>query len=248
MPGPGNSRIPTLSTFAEIGRFCNPVTTTTTAVICNALLRSVIQELLENARTKAFDAGRKDGYDEGRYLANEDEEKVRSTTLEEGRREGYEKGLREGEEKGRTAEREEGQTKRVNGSMQTEPEIKVTTDTSTQTTPATPVDAVMQTAPNNEPPRLLNDAGTSTETSSTCETDVQANETPTSPSLPQLAATSLLTTPTQPPSAPSTTPSSSSTATTTAPLASEHSPAARIRRQSLLAQPTTSQTSPQHHP
>ena len=131
--------------------------------------------------------------------------------------------------------------------MQTEPEIKVTTDTSTQTTPATTVDAVMQTAPNDEPPRLLNDAGTSTETSSTCETGVQANETPTSPSLPQLAATSLLTTPTQPPSAPSTTPSSSSTATTTAPLASEHSPAARIRRQSLLAQPTTSQTSPQHH-
>jgi hypothetical protein len=85
MPGPGNSRIPTLSTFAEIGRFCNPVTTTSTAVICNTSLRSVIQELLENARTKAFNTGRKEGYDEGRYLANEDEEKGRDTALEEGK-------------------------------------------------------------------------------------------------------------------------------------------------------------------
>jgi hypothetical protein len=77
MHEPGNSRIPTLSTFAEIGRFCNPITTTSTAVICNATLQSVIQELLENARTKAFNTGRKEGYDEARHLANEDEAKGR---------------------------------------------------------------------------------------------------------------------------------------------------------------------------
>jgi hypothetical protein len=98
MPEPGNSRIPTLSTFAEIGRFCNPITTTSIAVICNATPWSVIQELLENARTKAFNTGRKKGYDEARHLAKEDEEKARNAAFEQGRK--------EGEEHGRMAERE----------------------------------------------------------------------------------------------------------------------------------------------
>jgi hypothetical protein len=121
MPGPENSRPPTLSTFAEIGRFCNPTTATSTAIICNSSLRSIILELLENAKTKAFDTGRKEGYDEGRYLANKDEEKGRDAALEEGKelgrkeefenmkhaeeraykngwREGHETGLHEGKE------------------------------------------------------------------------------------------------------------------------------------------------------
>jgi hypothetical protein len=116
------------------------------------------------------------------------------------REKGYEKGLKDGEERGRVAEREKWETKRESEDAQPEPTTRETTDSSTQTTPTTTVDAVMQTAPNDEPPCLLNDAGTSTETSSTCETGVQANETPTSPSLPQPAATSLPMTPTQPPS------------------------------------------------
>jgi hypothetical protein len=117
MPGPGNSRIPTLSTRAEIGRFCNPTTATSTAIICNTLLCSVILELLENTKVKAFDEGRNkgyyEGYEEGRYLASEgeqndifetlrkeDEEKARNTAFKQGKKEGR----KEGEEHGRVAE------------------------------------------------------------------------------------------------------------------------------------------------
>jgi flagellar biosynthesis/type III secretory pathway protein FliH len=108
--------------------------TTSTAVVCNTLLWSIILELLENAKTKAFDEGRKggysEGYDEGRYLANEDErrdeEKARNTAFEEGkmlgRKEGlenkkdaeeraYEKGWREGHEAGLEEGREEREVK-----------------------------------------------------------------------------------------------------------------------------------------
>ena len=109
------STMPTLSTMDEIGRFCNPMTAKSTAIVCNSLLWTVLLELLENAKARAFDDGKKEGYyegyEEGSYLASEnkendvfevlrkeDEEKVGSTTLEEGREEGYEKGLREGEE------------------------------------------------------------------------------------------------------------------------------------------------------
>jgi flagellar biosynthesis/type III secretory pathway protein FliH len=98
MPGPGSSQTPTLSTFAEIGCFCNPVTAMSTAVICNTLLWSIIQELLENAKTKAFKQGRKegysDGYNEGRYLVTEDEEKGHDAALEEGKKLGREEGLK----------------------------------------------------------------------------------------------------------------------------------------------------------
>jgi len=59
MPGHESFQIPSLSTFAEIGRFCNPKATTSTAIVCNTLLWNVILELLENAKTKAFDEGRK---------------------------------------------------------------------------------------------------------------------------------------------------------------------------------------------
>jgi hypothetical protein len=107
-----------------------------------------------------------------------------------GDKEGYERGLKEGEEKGRTAEREKWEMKRekdeVDEAMQTELETSVNVDASTQTTSTCAVDAAMQTVPNDETPRLLNDAGTSTELPSTCETGIQANETPTSLSTPDL--------------------------------------------------------------
>jgi len=51
--------MPSLSTFAEIGHFCNPKATMSTAVMCNTILWSIILELLENAKTKALDEGRK---------------------------------------------------------------------------------------------------------------------------------------------------------------------------------------------
>jgi hypothetical protein len=124
-----------------------------------------------------------------------------SRSLEKGKiallKEGYEKGLKEGEEKGKTAEREVWETKHSQGKcieprtwiwvdedVQTEPTTRETTDSSTQTTLTSTINAVMQTVPNDEPPRLLNDAGMSTELPSTCETGIQANETPTSLSTP----------------------------------------------------------------
>jgi hypothetical protein len=187
MPEPGNSRIPTLSTFAEIGRFCNPITTTSKAVICNATLWSVIQELLENARTKAFNAGGKEGYDKGR-------EELKNTkcaeelAYENGWREGHETGLDEGKEerevtgkltyeKGKTAEREAWEMKhgqgrcvepwtriQVNKGVQTGSTVSIPMDSCTQTTPTCTVDAVTQTALQDEPLRLLRDAGMSTGT------------------------------------------------------------------------------------
>ena len=75
MPGPGSSRIPTLSTMAKIscfcnpiGCFCNPSTTTSSATICNDLLRQVILTLAENAKAKAYEEGFNEGYDEGQFL------------------------------------------------------------------------------------------------------------------------------------------------------------------------------------
>jgi hypothetical protein len=54
----------------------------------------------------------------------------------------------------------------------------VTAQTASQTTSTTTVNAVMQMASDNEPPRPLSDAGTSTEPPCTCETTVQANNSP----------------------------------------------------------------------
>src|ERR1700733_7350908 len=68
MPGPGSSRIPTLSTMAKISCFCNPSTTTSSATICNDLLRQVILTLAENAKAKAYEEGFNEGYDEGQFL------------------------------------------------------------------------------------------------------------------------------------------------------------------------------------
>jgi len=101
MPEPKNFQIPSLSTFAKIGCFCNPKATTSTAVVCNIILWSIILELLENTKTKAFDEGRKggysEGYDEERYLANKDEcrdeEKVQNAAFEEGKKLGRKEGL-----------------------------------------------------------------------------------------------------------------------------------------------------------
>ena len=76
MPGPGNSRIPTLSTMPEIGRFCNPTTATSTAVICNDLLQSVIMKLLEDAKAKALEDGKKQARKE--ELENKKEEEKRA--------------------------------------------------------------------------------------------------------------------------------------------------------------------------
>jgi len=57
----------------------------------------------------------------------------------------------------------------VDKGMQMESETTVNADTSTQTTSTCTVDATMQSVPNDETPRLLNDVGTSTELPSTCE-------------------------------------------------------------------------------
>jgi len=94
MPGPKNFQIPSLSTFAKISCFCNPKATTSIAIMCNTLLWSVILELLENVKTKAFDEGRKEGYEKGynkgRYMANKnecrDEEEACNTAFEEGKK------------------------------------------------------------------------------------------------------------------------------------------------------------------
>jgi hypothetical protein len=178
MPEPGNSQIPTLSTFAEIGRFCNPITTTSKAVICNTTLRSVIQELLENARTKAFNAGRKEGYDKGREEL-ENTKCAEELAYENGWREGHETGLDEGKEerevtgkltyeKGKTAEQEawemkhgqgrcvEPQTRiQVDKGVQTGSTASIPMDSCTQTTPTCTINAVTQTALQDEPLRLL---------------------------------------------------------------------------------------------
>jgi hypothetical protein len=247
MPGPGNSRIPTLSTFAEIGRFCNPVTTTSTAVICNASLRSVIQELLENARTKAFNTGRKEGYNEGRYLANEDEEKGRDAALEEGKKLGrkeelentknaeeraYKNGWREGHETGLDEGKEE---REVTGKLAYEKGRKAECEAwETRHGPdkceerqtrlqKVNVDAGVQTE------STTRETDTSTQTTSTSTVDAimqtipldDATPNPQSPPAAMLPPK----TPAQPPS---TTPALSTTTTTTASPASIRPPAPRV--------------------
>jgi hypothetical protein len=107
----------------------------------------------------------------------------------------------------------------VDEGMQMESDPSINTDTSTQTMSTCTVDGTMQTVPNDEMPRLLNDTGTSTKLPSTYETSIQANETPTSPSTPAISAMSSLTMPAQPPSMMLT------TATTTTSPASEPPPA-----------------------
>ena len=94
MPGPGSSKIPTLSTFAEIGRFCNPTTAASTAMVCNNLLRSIILELLENAKVKALEEGKK----LGRKEEIENKKNTEKRAYENGWREGHESGLEEGRE------------------------------------------------------------------------------------------------------------------------------------------------------
>ena len=55
----------TLNTMDKIGRFCNPGTTTSSAIICNVLLQEVILKLVENAKAKAYEEGRNEGFNEG---------------------------------------------------------------------------------------------------------------------------------------------------------------------------------------
>ena len=92
---------------------------------------------------------------------------VISRSLERGEtallEEGYEKGMKEGVEQGRMAEHKAWEMKnakiKIDEGMQMEPTTRITTDLSTQMTTSTAVDAVIQTAPNDERPRLLNDTG-----------------------------------------------------------------------------------------
>ena len=55
--------LPMLLTMPEIGRFCNPATEKSSAIIHNDILRTVILELIENAKVRAFDEGKKEGYE-----------------------------------------------------------------------------------------------------------------------------------------------------------------------------------------
>jgi hypothetical protein len=87
---------------------------------------------------------------------------------------GYEEGFEEGQEVRITeAEmlRESQMMSHVNTSTQTM--ANCTMDSTTQITPTTTVNAIMQTAPNDKMPCLLNDVGMSTEPPSTCETSIQ---------------------------------------------------------------------------
>jgi hypothetical protein len=152
--------------------------------------------------------GREEGFGQAQDFYGPMLEETNETQLEVvkslGDKEGYERGLKDGEEKGRTAKQEKWEMKRerdeVDEGMQTESETSINGDTSTQTMSTCTVDATMQTVPNDKMPHLLNDAGMSTELPSTCETGIQANETPTSLSTPAISTMSSLMTPAQPPS------------------------------------------------
>ena len=103
VPNTTTAALPTLLTIPEIGRFCNPATTKSTAIVHNDILRTVILELIENAKVRAFDEGKKEGYEEGyeegKYLAGEDEQNNVFETLR-----------REDEEQARNVIFEEGKT------------------------------------------------------------------------------------------------------------------------------------------
>jgi hypothetical protein len=92
VPSTTTATLPTLLTMPEIGRFCNPATAKSSAVVHNDILRTVILELIENAKARAFDEGKtegyQEGYEEGRFLASEDEQNDVFETL---RREDEEK-------------------------------------------------------------------------------------------------------------------------------------------------------------
>jgi hypothetical protein len=106
----------------------------------------------------------------------------------------------------------------------------------------TTVEAITQMAHDDETPHLLNDAGTSTEPLSTCETGIQANETPTSTSSPPIPATSPSTTAAQPPS---TTPTMSTTTTTAPSPAPKQPPGPWKQCYTLPTRPTAPLPSPQ---
>jgi hypothetical protein len=178
------------------------------------------------------------------------EEEVRDL-LTSARLEGYEEGFEEGRDIGRTETEmlKEAETAScVDSSTQT---TTCPVDAGTQTTPTTTADAVMQTAPNDKLPCLLNDAGTSTEPPSTREMAAQANDEPQpvpQPPVPHLepppsSTTSPLTTPAQPPSPLSTL---STTATTAPSPAPKQPPAPRERRHSLPVRLTVLLPTPQH--
>jgi hypothetical protein len=230
---------------------------------------ATLVQYIQEHQNDVYEEIRKLGIEEGRNLAqndayNEGYATGYSDTIQdkytfeqfrlEGRKDSYEKGLKEGEERGRAAEREKGETKRerveIDEGVQTEPTTCEMTDSGTQTTSiTTTADAVMQTASNDEPPRLLNDVGTSIERSNTCETAIQTEDNPpaptasvTSPPFPANAATSPLTTPAQPPSTSTTL---LTTATNTAVPASKQPPPSREWWHSLPDQSTAHQPSPQ---
>ena len=135
---------------------------------------------------------------------------------------------------------------RVDEEVQMESVTCTTTDLSTQTAPTSTADTVTQM----EPTMSRHDAGMSTEPPSICETGIQANETPTSPSSPPSLATSPIATA---PLAPSTTPTSSTTTTTTPSPAPEQPPAPQRRWHTLpsrlsppLQHPKPPLLSPEH--
>ena len=133
-----------------------------------------LQNLNNNNFARGFEAGYREAY---RQWGVEIEER-----LDEAFKEGNAHGHRE-EKEGWVSNHGEGLC--ASPEVLT-PRIRDTTDTATQATPVTAqtasqttstvtVNAVMQTASDDEPPRPLSDVGTSTEPPCTCETAVQAN-------------------------------------------------------------------------
>ena len=67
VPNSSTSMNLTLSTMDKISCFCDPGTTTSSAIICNNLLQEVILKLVKNTKAKAYEGFNK-GYDEGQFL------------------------------------------------------------------------------------------------------------------------------------------------------------------------------------
>jgi hypothetical protein len=180
------------------------------------------KEFLEDAKLQSHREGREEGYKEARI----ENGKVEVQKYQEGQPEGIKRGLQAGEYDKQQKWLVEGHGPGLCLSMvahvcepfhgavlqeeaETQTDDVTTTSANTQTTSTCTIDALMQMAPNDKPPCLLNDVGMSTEAPSTHEMAIQANDEPrlvpqcpvSHPEISSAMATSPLMTSAQPPSA-----------------------------------------------
>jgi hypothetical protein len=166
-----------IADYKSIGRFC----TWASATSEGANLRLLWERAMDKGEKLGVKKGRKLGIEEGIERG-----------MDLGREEGYWV-AKEGFDRIMKGVKAKGTPKKSNThEMVTQANDDLLwQSTASQTTSTTAVNAVMQTASNNEPLRPLSDTGTSTELPSTCNTASQACGEPPAPTAPVTSPPSL---------------------------------------------------------